>query len=191
MGYSGRIGSTTIISSGGSRGNYNPCPKGYSVDTMVMELLFDNSTYKNITFLICNEKDSNSDDLALGLGLGLGLGIPVLVIILICLYRCGYFPCTERGRRMAENRLIQPVYHLPTERENIFNMLGSRAHRDFMAGNLTEDLRMSLVACPKQDLIFLENYALEHKKTNIALHIRSEIDRLENTRPAQVHTVTV
>lgn len=190
MGYSGRVGSYTYIHSVGSRGSNNPCPSGYNVDTMVMELLFDNSTYKNITFLVCNEKEAGSD-LALGLGLGLGLGIPVVVIILIVLYRMGCFPCTERGRIMTENRLIQPIYQVPTEKENIFNMLGSRLHRDFMAGNLTEDLRLSIRSCSKEDLILLENYALEHKKTNIALHIRSEIDRLENTRPAQVPTMTV
>lgn len=185
MGYSGRVGSYTYIRSGGSRGSSNPCPRGYSVDTMIMELLFDNSTYKNITFLVCNEKEGSSDDLALGLGLGLGLGIPVLILILIVLYRNGCFPCTERGRAIRENRLIQPIQlpQLPTERETIFNMLGSRNHRDFMAGNLTDDLKVSLHCYPKQYLILLENYALEHKKTDIALYIRSQIDKLENIRP--------
>jgi hypothetical protein len=180
MGYSGRIGGGTYFYSGGSRyGTRNPCPDGQSISTMIMETLMDNSTYKNITFLICSENGDNDNSLALGLGLGLGLGIPAVLIILFICYRAGCFQGCCTRNRPQQDRLIMPED--PSEKELIFNMLGSRAHRDFMAGNLTSDLKFTIIGCSRNrnNLVLLEKYAIEHNKNKIALFIREQLDTID------------
>ena len=169
---------------GHGAGSGNPCPSGWKADTLIVETLLSDNTLKNITFLICNEKTSSDKDLELGLGLGLGLGIPFLVFIIYCIYKykksVDYMNNLEiamdrpvdRGHNQND---IQPEVITPVK-EVIFNKLGYRLHRDFLAGNLTSELKVSLTSFTVEDLLILENYALEHNKRNIGLYIRTIID---------------
>lgn len=176
---------------GGRGANYrNPCPSGFTPATMIVETVLEDLVSRNVSFLICTPSDSNIDDnsLELGLGLGLGIGIPFLLIFICYLWRCGCFSRQQilavGGREQLINQGALPVQPI-TERERIFNTLGSRLHRDFLAGNLTDDLRISLRTYPLQDLFTLENYAQEHNKQNIALYIQTIIDELRPARPTQ------
>jgi hypothetical protein len=172
----------------GSRGSGlgNPCPSGFKANTLIIETFLSDSTLKNVTFLTCDEKEGGID-LGLALGLGLGLGIPVLLLLSCLIWRV-YKNCKadNEWRRRIENQYyiggqpnqIQPEDITP-EKEVIFNKLGYRLHRDFLAGNLTDELKVSLINYKVNDLLILENYAREHNKNKIALHIRTIIDSKE------------
>ena len=175
-----------------NRWSKNPCPDGFSAGTLVIETVLEDFVSKNITFFVCLEgEDSsrNNDSLELGLGLGLGLGVPAFLLILYWIWRMGFFGNSPQilaveGREQLINQAPLPVQPI-TERERIFNTLGSRLHRDFLAGNLTDDLRISLRTYPLQDLLILENHAQEHNKQNIALYIQTIIDELRPARTTQ------
>lgn len=168
----------------GSRGSGNPCPSGFKANTLIIETLLSDNTLKNVTFLICDEKEGNGTDLGLALGLGLGLGIPCF-LLLLCACWAAYrrLRADNEWRRRIEDQYniggqpnqIQPEEVTP-EREVIFNKLGYRLHRDFLAGNLTNELKSSLMNYNMNDLLLLENYAREHNKNTIAIHIRTIID---------------
>jgi hypothetical protein len=183
-----------IFSNSRSRWDKNPCPDGLSSATLVIETVLENLVSKNISFLVCVEGDgatSDSRSLEVGLGVGLGVGIPVFIFIIYMFWRAGF--CCNRDQLLREDLIVpiqgnnqeQPHYvnHI-TERERIFNTLGSRLHRDFLAGNMTEYLRCALRTYPKPDLLLLENYAISHNKFGVSIYIRSIIDSLEAVRPA-------
>lgn len=67
----------------------------------------------------------------------------------------------------------------------IFNKLGYRLHRDFLAGNLTDELKTAMSDFSEEELQVFEVYAMGHNKYHIYLFIRSIIDiRHLSTSPA-------
>lgn len=60
-----------------------------------------------------------------------------------------------------------------TANELLFEKLGYSLHKQFLSGNLTEQLQNILKISSQSDLIIFEKYAREHNKLNIAEYIQS------------------
>ncbi len=163
----------------------NPCPSGFSPGALVVETQFADLSYKNVTFLVCNPSSDSPADLGLALGLGLGLGIPVLALIIsfiVCCVRrrkvAHHFEELIRDQRRA-NLLIEVQ-----QREVVFEKLGFHLHKQFLAGNLTNELKVVLKTFSLIDLQFLQTMARKNSKLEIVSFIQSEIDTRNIPEPS-------
>lgn len=118
---------------------HDPCPSNMGIGYGV---------FNDTTFVICDPsfyKDSHSNDLALELGLGLGLGIIGLVgIIIIIIFISSHTDCCKKGFR----HMTLPIPLTPEESVRYY--LSSNNLNDFMSGNLTIELKKTLVNIRKQ-----------------------------------------
>lgn len=170
--------------SGGRSSRRNYCPDGFAVDTAIMEVLIDNITPQNITFLVCNPKSDNSDSLELGLGLGLGIWIPVLIISFIIWYvskyGCYFRICTFSRNNIAPHTKDDTL-------TTLFERMGSKNHRDWIIGNLTEEVKDAINKLSDKDLNTLKQYAIHHTKRENELLIMSiQVKRRQELVPLSV-----
>jgi hypothetical protein len=170
--------------SSGSRGSrvYNPCGDGYGIGTIILQTLFDDMTTQNVTFLVCTPSSKPEvDDLGIGLGIGLGVGIPVLAALIYVLWRWGprhnppvLVAPAQRPLNNVETR-VGRVDESVDPNKALFDKLGYHLHRQFLAGNLTNELKIILKSFSANELEVLERFAFDHNKLEISRYISQEI----------------
>jgi hypothetical protein len=189
------IASRNSISSGISSGPrvYNPCGDGYGPSTLTMQTQFDDGSFKNVSFIVCSEAPKRADnDLELGLGLGLGLGIPFLALLIYVLWwkpRRNLYPQFNVEVAPAERRFVDNGHinrDAPDRNKILFNKLGHHLHRQFLAGNLTQELKIMLKSFPIEDLNMMEALAFDIGKTEIVQYISQEILHKNSSIPVNI-----
>jgi hypothetical protein len=174
------IASRNSISSGISSGSrvYNPCGEGFGPSTLLVETQFGDGTLKNISFIVCAPTDG-SQKTNMDLALGLGLGIPLALIALVLYF---FVYRTRRNPIVQFNPNIVPVGNEPIAvarevdpKKALFDKLGYHSHKQFLAGNLTAELKISLKSFTVEELGVLEKFSFDHNKHEISRYISQEI----------------
>jgi hypothetical protein len=172
------IASRNSISSGISSGSrvYNPCGDGYGPSTLTMQTQFDDGSLQNVSFLVCSPAIQRTDtNLELGLGLGLGLGIPILAGLIYVLWLSKRHHIPQFNVEVAPAG-PEPIHHEAPDRNKIvYDKLGYHLHRQFLAGNLTQELKVMLKSFSIEDLSMLELFAVDINKPEIVRYISQEI----------------
>ena len=158
----------------GGRIGGNPCQAGYAPGLLNIETLIDNINLQNITMIICSPRSYRDDSLAIGISSGAGV-----IILLLILYR---FYKNRKAKEefikyTSNHNSNNTYYNSPSTKEHIFNMLGNQLHRDYLVGNLTEELKNKLNTLSIEDLKLLESHC---NKNNISMYISQEIFNNEN-----------
>jgi hypothetical protein len=188
------IASRNSISSGISSGSrvYNPCGDGYGPSTLTMQTQFDDGSFKNVSFIVCGEATSRADNfLDIGLGIGLGVGIPLLaaLIYVLWLHKRRNIPQFNVEVAPAERRFVDNGHinrDAPDRNKILFNKLGHHLHRQFLAGNLTQELKIMLKSFPIEDLNMMEALAFDIGKAEIVKYIAEEIAHKNSSVPLNI-----
>lgn len=179
MPYSHSSYARVYYSSHSSYSNRNPCPDGMVVSTALIETavydyIFDNTTLKNITYLICETDADNSDNLGLILGLSLGLGIPFILLVLYICIRGGCISL-KCGCRGAGNRRRQIVNAPLLTGNTAFDILSSESQRVYSLGILSESLQTEISKMSVDTMWKLLAVAENDRKAAISEYIRNII----------------
>jgi hypothetical protein len=154
----------------------NGCPAGTSYNTISMDLLLNDNTLKTITFMVCDESGYTTRDTFRLIILISGISI-ISIMLILALYANLQHKCCNR--KVYTRQLDNSEQKYISDNNTIFNKLGYGLHRDFIVGNLTNELMESLKTYEVNDLKLFENYAIIHNKNNIAIYIQKIIDAKE------------
>ena len=66
------------------------------------------------------------------------------------------------------------------QEQSVFEKLGYHLHKQFLAGNITNEFKIIIKSFSEQDLKFLEIYARKHNKQKMADYLNSEINSKNN-----------
>jgi len=158
-----------MYSTGSTRESRNPCPSGTGQGYMYSPIL------NNTILLICdaafNRVLTSQDELELGLGFGLGLGLPIVLVIGWVWAYSNRIMCYDRHTAP----IVPPTPTPVKAAETVMKGLSSDLYNDFVAGNLTVQLKKALFQIKESTgmpLIDYEQHAkiLDHKSMADWIH---------------------